>query len=283
MKNIELINKNGESINFKGNPNYTLQKIEGIEKIGVTDKTKKQVRQDGEVYLYSDFEKRQIIINFIVKGQDYDQYLEARNRIIQHCNPKEEMILIYTNEGVKRSIKCKAESTPDMPINGFRKVVGAEVILVAYHPFWEDVDIIINEISVWTGGMTFPLTLPFSLKQKGDPQIDIFIEGHVETPVEIIFHGPADEPTVTNLTTGEFIKINRPLTSDETLFINTAFGQKTVEVEANGIRQNAFNYIDLNSTFFNLQPGDNLIEYTAGGEVTPQGVEIRYKNRYLGV
>ena len=49
------------------------------------------------------------------------------------------------------------------------------------------------------------------------------------------------------------------------------------------MRQNAFHYIDLDSTFFQLQPGDNMIEYTTDNELEPQSVEIRYRNRYIGV
>jgi hypothetical protein len=194
-----------------------------------------------------------------------------------------EGILHYEYAGIIKEIKCKPESTPFMPITSKKNRTEGEVILLAYKPFLHDLMSLNTEIITWVGGLTFPFTLPFSLKQKGEPRINIFVAGHMESPVKIIFHGPAENPMVTNLTTGKFFRINRTLTSDETLHINTTFGEKTVEVEINGIRQNAFNYIDLDSTFFNLLPGDNLIEYTAGDGVTPKGVEIRYKNRYLGV
>lgn len=265
------------------NCNFLLQRIEGIEKITIVDNTSQSPLQDGESYNYSVAEKRQIILKFVVKSKSYDEYLMLRNEVIKCFNPKVSGKLTYENGSILRELKCKSEETPDMPIDRKNKMVECTVILIAYDPYLQNINFNNIEITAWEGGFTFPLSLPFSLKQKGEPRVNIFCDGHVETPVEIIFHGPAENPTVTNLTTGDFIKINRTLTSDETLYIDTTFGKKTVEVEANGARQNAFNYIDLNSSFFNLQPGDNLIEYTAGGEVTPQGVEIRYKNRYLGV
>lgn len=88
---------------------------------------------------------------------------------------------------------------------------------------------------------------------------------------------------MTNLTTGEYVQVNRTLTSDDVLFINTAFRNKIVEIERNGIREDAFDYIDLGSTFFSLQLGDNLLQYSTQNDLNPQSVIIRYKKRYLGV
>ena len=101
--------------------------------------------------------------------------------------------------------------------------------------------------------------------------------------MEIIFKGPAVNPSVINNKTEEFIKVERTLTSDDTLYITTGFGNKKVEIERNGIRENAFHYIDIDSTFFQLKPGDNMIEYTTENNLDPQSVEIRYRSRYLGV
>src|SRR5699024_4879170 len=129
----------------------------------------------------------------------------------------------------------------------------------------------------------FPFSLPFTLKQRGETRQNIYNQGDVETPVEIIFRGPALNPKVINHTTGEFIKVDRELTSDDVLYITTHFGNKKVEMESNGVRENVFHYIDLDSTFFSLVVGDNMIEYTTEDELISQGVEIRYYNRYLGV
>ena len=85
------------------------------------------------------------------------------------------------------------------------------------------------------------------------------------------------------MSTGEFIRIKRELTSDDILYINTAFGQKKVEIIRSGVSTDAFDYIDLQSVFFSLQVGDNMLEYTSENGLDPQSVEVRYKNRYIGV
>lgn len=105
----------------------------------------------------------------------------------------------------------------------------------------------------------------------------------METPVEIEFHGSAVNPKIINHSTGEFIRIKKEITSDEVLYINTAFGKKRVEIIRNGTREDAFDYIDLDSRFFSLRPGDNVIEYQSENGLAPQSVQIYYYNRYLGV
>lgn len=107
---------------------------------------------------------------------------------------------------------------------------------------------------------------------------------HVKTPVLIIFTGPAVYPKVTNQTTGEFVAVRKELLEDETLYINTAYGEKSIEIEKNGVRRNGYNYIDQNSFLsFNLAVGDNILEYSNGRTDLTNAVEVRYRRRYLGI
>ena len=99
------------------------------------------------------------------------------------------------------------------------------------------------------------------------------------TPVEIEFKGPAVNPTVSNLTTGEFIKVNRELGEEDVLTISTAFGRKYVRV--NG--KNAFHYIDLNSVFWSLAPGENILSYQSNNDSIKTRVTVKWKNRYVGI
>lgn len=82
--------------------------------------------------------------------------------------------------------------------------------------------------------------------------------------------------------TGEFIRVNRTIEEGYKLIINTAFGNKRVEIIApDGTVTNAFHYIDLDSTFFSLDVGNTKIGFIADGG-NPE-VYVTYKNRYLSV
>src|SRR5699024_451552 len=103
--------------------------------------------------------------------------------------------------------------------------------LYCLEPYWLDIYESGELIQTWLKGFQFPLKLPFQLRQRGETMKNIYNEGDVETPVEIIFKGPAVNPSVTNITTNEFIKVNRELKSDDTLYITTERGNKKVEIK----------------------------------------------------
>ncbi|MDT2304984.1 phage tail family protein [Paenibacillus larvae] len=85
--------------------------------------------------------------------------------------------------------------------------------------------------------------------------------------MSIEFRGPAQNPTVYNQFTGQFIRVKRDLSENDILHIDTTFGKKRVEiVRASGRVENAFHYIDLASSFFQLVVGKNILEYNSGND-----------------
>ncbi len=112
----------------------------------------------------------------------------------------------------------------------------------------------------------------------------IINDGDIPAPVIIEIPGPVKTPSVINEATGEFIKIYVPILAGETMYINTSFGNKTVKIkDFEGNEKNAFNYIDLNSTFFQLQVGTNDIQFHAEEGNDTAKVKLYYKRLYLGI
>lgn len=281
---IKYKNTNDESIEFSIYKPFLLQQINGLSYLTADHITYKGVNQDGETYKSSTLKVREIQIRFLLMTNSNNELLSIREKVNRVFNPKlGEGTLTYSYGNIEREIKCVSDGAPLMGIAGNKKYCEGEITLLAHNPYWRDSIEEGEIISTWIGGWKFKFKLPFKFKQKGEPKKNIFNSGHIETPIEIIFKGPAVNPSVINNRTGEFIKVERTLTSDDTLFITTEFGNKKVEIERNGIRDNAFNYIDLDSTFFQLQVGDNMIEYNTENNLDPQSVEIRYRNRYVGV
>lgn len=103
--------------------------------------------------------------------------------------------------------------------------------------------------------------------------LEIEIPGGVVTPV-----------TITNETTGEFIRVKTDIPLGSYLYISTKFGNLEVSIVDNeGNKTNAFNYIDLESSFFQLCIGKNEISYLAGVGSDDIVVKIKYKQEYLGL
>ncbi len=109
-------------------------------------------------------------------------------------------------------------------------------------------------------------------------------KGDIDAPLIIQIPGPVQTPMLTNLTTGEFIKIYSPIYANEKMTINTAFGNKSVIItDDRGFSRNAFNYIDLKSTFFMLRPGENVLQFQAEVGNSNAAVDISFKTLFLGI
>jgi hypothetical protein len=63
------------------------------------------------------------------------------------------------------------------------------------------------------------------------------------------------------------------------LTISTEFGRKYVKI--NG--ENAFHYIDLDSSFWSLVPGENILSYKSNNDSINTKVKVTWKNRYLDI
>lgn len=261
-----------------GNNEYKLLEVHGLESSDYEVNINEHYSGIGGYVKNKKIMSREIY--FTADCMDWSATEEQRQRLIKFFNPLNSGVLKVNYCGIERYIKYEVEGFKDNRIN-LHEQLNFTVYLICPDPYFYDNEKLV-ELTTWTGGLNFPLNLPFSLKQKGENLKNIYNDGHVETSIEIIFKGPALNPRIENKTTGKFIQVNRELTSEDTLYITTAYRNKKVEIERNGIRTNAFNYIDLDSTFFSLGLGDNLIEYSTQS-LEPKGVSIKYSQKYLGV
>lgn len=109
-------------------------------------------------------------------------------------------------------------------------------------------------------------------------------KGDTDAPVQIEYIGPASNPRITNETTGEFIQVNMKIGEKEKLVIDTREGKETVNLITPHETKDVYNNIDLNSTFFKLIVGKNLIKYSSDVEGAKDKVAIKdYTNKYVGV
>lgn len=270
---------NNKTLKVGKNESYRLLNIDGIDSGEYELNTTDNVLYDGSSIRDRRIKFRSILVEAEYSGRNTE---DERRKLAGFFNIHHNGILTINYAGTVKRIKYAVESFKSK-LSNLYKPLKFLIHLYCPNPFWQDIYESGELISTWIKGFQFPLKLPFQLRQRGETKKDIYNEGDVETPVDILFKGPAVNPSVTNLTTKEFIRVKRTLTSDDTLYITTERGNKKVEIEReNGTRENAFHYIDLDSVFFSLQVGDNLIEYNTEN-LEPQSVEIRYRNRYLGM
>lgn len=282
MKRVIYTNKRGESVVLGETAPYILTKIEGTGAAQANLQTQKAPYQDGVTHLDTTLEPRTLILEIMVLAENAEEMQARRRRLTQVLNPKLGPGTVrYGYGGKEWEIEAVPELAPAFPDGGdFEDTMQPGLIsLLCPSPFWLDTYTESEEIVTWIGGLRFPWRLPSRFAMKGPKIINLVNQGDVETPVRIEFRGPATNPRVTNQTSGEYIQVNRELLHGDLLVIATDFGAKRVEI--NG--QNVFNWIDLGSSFWQLQVGDNVIEYSSDDPVEAATGSISYRTRYVGV
>lgn len=275
MESIIIKNTKGDQIILGNQAPFYLEKID--EALGVDIENQKSPRQDGSTYIDNTLDIRAISIEGIIITKDNPKKVDEYKRQMQKVlNPKlGEVVILYKG----KEIKAIVESTPIFPSSeGSRGIYYQKYLihLICHNPFWVDNFTESREMSYLMGGIKFRLSLPTSFSNRGFRRKCIN-DGDVDSPVIIEFKGPATNPTVNNLSTGEFIKVNRSLGEDDVLTINTAFGEKYVRI--NG--ENAFHYIDLDSVFWQLVPGENILSYESNNDSIKTKVKVKWRNRYI--
>ena len=64
--------------------------------------------------------------------------------------------------------------------------------------------------------------------------------------------------------------------------ISTGYGEKAATLTRGGVKSNVFNAVDVDSTWMQLHPGDNLLRYSAD-DTSGLAVTIYYDSYFLGV
>lgn len=289
MEKAIFVNSRGQSVILGDNAPFILTKIEGTGAANVNIQTQKAPFQDGETYIDNMLEPRAVAIEIMILADNEKEMVENRRKILQAFNPKMgQGTLIYEYGEIKKEIKGISELAPVFPdVDDFKDTMQPGLIqLYCPEPFWLDTFIESEEMADWVGGFGFILQLPTMFAGRSSRQNKVIHNGgDVDTPIIFEFLGAATNPKIVNADTGEYIKINRTIGDNEKLIITTEFGNKKVILKNTTTEEetNAFSWIDLGSTFFQLKPGDNQLTYDADEGKENAKVWIRWRNRYVGV
>lgn len=114
-----------------------------------------------------------------------------------------------------------------------------------------------------------------SIEHSGERTATIVNDGNEDAPVRIRFTGPMVNPFIKNRTTNEVIRISQMIQTGEYLEIDTEPGRRQIRLWKDGTEQNGMHYLDLASSFWQLAPGENVIEL--GDESAGEGSEAFFE------
>ena len=289
MQKLTLTNSSGAMMSLGCAKPYLLQNLVGISDAPVELLSTRGYQQDGQTPAGQYLQARLVTFAVAVMGASLAEVFGYRRELIRFLNPKELFSCAYQNDYTSVRFDCRVEGAPEFQPtqgNGGLLYQLCAISLVADDPYLLDPEETTVRMAIAEPLFRFPLVFSpdilFSLLL--NPDLIITNLGDVPAPVRIRIYGNTENPTITNITTGEFIKVNQTILSGEILEITTGYGQKRVEIIAeDGSRTNAFNYIDLESTFWQLAVGPNRIEYTADNGVASAPIYLYYSCRYVGV
>ena len=268
-----------------------LSHIEGLGYPGATSQKSQGVAQDGSNAEDALLDNRVVKVDITIRTKSREKLYELKRKIYRIINPKTynsstgkrgELLLYYTNDYKKYRIYARVEDSVDFN-SRFMNHDKATISFLCVDPYWLDEKGIDIDIKSVRGGLKFALELPTTFATVSFyKEIDNL--GDVEAPVQIEYIGPASNPRVTNETTGEYIQVNMEIGEKEKLIIDTREGKETVNLITPHEIKDVYNEIDLNSTFFKLIVGKNLIKYSSDAETSKDSVKIvDYSNKYVGV
>lgn len=253
----------------------------------------KYINQVGVSIVNTSLETRNVeILGWVIAKTE--QEMESRKKILNRfVNPQQYINLQYKKYNLdfkpSRSIQYTASIVENNEVICKFKISG-----LAADPLFKDNNVTRNTAATIHGLFHFPMmlevidndkpTLMFGYKEPG-LLIDVYNKGDIRTGFRIIFKakGTVINPSLLDVNTQQYIKINKTLIDEEEVEINTIAGSKKIVGRLDGVESNYYKYKDFGSSWLELQIGDNIYRYDADEGIDNLEVYIYFYNRYLEV
>ena len=230
----------------------------------------------------------------------------AANRaaVIKFFNPKYTGKALITCMGVSRNIEYELEGWTFKATKNVDQKLGIIVDLLCPDPYMLNVDNFGKNMANITPLFAFPWMmlsrrasgkLDYNPKARGlllggatmgyrtlHKEVVLANDGDVSTGVQIQFiatRGEVTNPKITNTLTGQYMRVNIVMQQGDVLLIDT--NERHQVITLNGM--NCYQKIDRKSEPFQLDVGDNYLEYDADVNYTNLDVNLFYTPKYLGV
>ena len=286
-------NERGISIELNREGPLFLASVQGFDGLEADIVSSKSAYQDGISISKTILKDRILTLNCYLEIDTEQQRCILKRKLYNAFNPKfKGHMKIYTDaEQLRGASNLRVIQAPlfDDDYETTNELVSFQIQLAMPLPYFED----INENRADFGNDIGNFYFDLELEEEGrelyvkNNSIVANIEnlGDAETPLKVVFKAKSTvkNPSIYNVYSKEYIKINRTMSEGEEITVTTGMGNKRVESYLNGITTNIFNDLDIHSSFMWLDIGDNIIRYDAEEMIEQLEVYIYYTNYYLGV
>lgn len=270
-------------------PGILIESIEGIYAFTGEVKTSPYSQTHGDRYKSSRVLKR----NIVVIGKIFDDFWNNRQLLYRVFRPDSVGEFCYTEpDRSNRYINYYVESC-DIDQDPFRGQY--QISLICPDPFFRAADPEHVDLASWVSDFVFPHNFIAEGEEIGHRETSMIKEVQnlngvdgIGMKIVLTASGNVTNPYVYLYETGEEIRIGTDdnpytLTSSKRVEIVTTTGKKNIVQIANNITTRINEYLDPDSTFFQLGAGINTIGYNAKAGSDFLNVHIEYNMRFLGV
>lgn len=296
VENIKLTNEATLAtleLDMVTTPYYVLEKVDWGQ-ISATHHSFKYVNQIGLYVTGTSLETRDgvSIIGWVIADTE-NQMTERKKVLNRFVNPQQVLKMEYRDYVLEILPKKTVQYSASIEENN-EVMCKFQISATAFDPlFRKSVE---NRVAAATtrGMFHFPLkigaidngypTIMFGLRQPS-LIIDVYNSGAVKTGIRMVFKalGTLKNPSLINVNTQQYFKINKTMSPGEEIEVNTTIGVKKIIGRINGEEFNYFKYRDFDSKWLQLETGDNLFRYDAEENIGGLEVYIYFNNRYLEV
>lgn len=257
-----------------------IEEVDGFDGLEIRTSEDFLTGEDGGNIWEQKYAMRTIKIAGSIYTNDISSYFTLRRSLVSAFSlaAGNSLLTITAPDGEVRTIYAKVIDKVSL-----RESVGefAEakfmILLKAGDPFLLDGDI--QEVTATladSGGTPVSSPIPSPLGASTENLLVINNTGDVPYWAKFTFSGEVTNPTITNVSTGEFFRIADTFSVFEGAVIErTTQGLSVEDLSGNNI------YADFEGTFFMIALGVNILRFTASTSSASASVTAEFYNRYL--
>lgn len=286
MFQITLENSKGNRLELTGKENqYQVYEVDGLYPPTASISTSENIG-DGSIVTNSRVSKRNIVIYLKINGDVENNRLN----LYQYAQTGKYIKLYISTESKNVWIEGRVES---IETTMFNMTTICQISVLCPEPYFKDLEETINSISTIKGNFYFPFytvePIPFSVYETIQV-LNLLNLGNVKSgmTIEISAKGKILNPLIYNRETQEFIGFGctqRPfeMQPSDRIIVTTYTNNKKVKLIRNAVETNIFNNLRPNSTFLQLDSGDNTFTYSADDGDEFIDIKFRHYSNYEGI
>lgn len=270
-------------------PGIVIEHVDGIYAFTGEVLTSPYSQTNGDRYKSSRAVKR----NIVIEGKIYDDFWNNRQLMYRVFRLGSTGEFCYTEPDKSNRYADYYVESVDIDQDPYRGQF--QISLICPDPFFYDAEAQHIDLAAWVSDFIFQHDFIAAGETLGHRESSMIQEimnmnGVDGIGVKIIMTASGDvtNPYVYLYETGERITIGTTanpytLTSSKRVEIDTTTGKKNIVQISNNVETRINEYLDPESTFFQLGAGVNTIGYNAASGANYLNVHVEYKMRYLGV